>query len=126
MTAINLLVGWTAILAGLLAGTGIGLFFHGESWLGGYGSWRRRMLRLGHVALVGTGLLNVLFAVSVDALEIDPAPRIAAVLFVVGAAAMPSVCFLSAWRTGFRHLFFIPVVSLLGAAADFLWQGLLR
>lgn len=126
MSAINLYVGWTAVLTGLLAGTGLGLFFHQSDWLGGYGSWRRRMLRLGHVALMGTGLLNVLFALSVDALGIEPAPRIAGVLFVAGAATMPTVCFLSAWKTGFRHLFFIPVISLLGAAGDFLFCGLVR
>jgi hypothetical protein len=124
MTAINLYVGWTAMLIGLLAGTGFGLFFHKSDWLGGYGSWPRRMLRLGHVALVGTGLLNVLFALSVDAMGIEPAPRIAGVLFVVGAATMPTVCFLSVWRTGFRHLFFIPVISLLGAVGAFLFCGL--
>ncbi len=126
MTSINLYVGWMAVLTGLLAGTGIGLLFHQSDWLGGYDSWRRRMLRLGHVALVGTGLLNILFALSVNAMEIEPAPRFAGVLFIVGAAAMPSVCFLSAWKTGFRHLFFIPVVSLLGAAGDFLFCGLMR
>ncbi len=124
MTAINLYVGWTVVLTGLLAGTGMGLFFHKSDWLGGYDSWPRRMFRLGHVALVGTGLLNVLFALSVDAMGIEPAPRIAGVLFLAGAAAMPTVCFLSACRTGFRHLFFIPVICLLGATGDLLFRGL--
>jgi hypothetical protein len=126
MSTINLYVGWTALLTGLLVGTGIGLFFHRSDWLGGYGSWPRRMLRLGHVALFGTGLLNVLFALSVDAMGIEPAPRIAGVLFIVGAATMPTVCFLSVWKTGFRHLFFIPVISLLGAVGDLLFHGLVR
>jgi hypothetical protein len=126
MSAINLYVGWTAVLTGLLAGTAIGLFYHKSDWLGGYGSWRRRMLRLGHVALVGTGLLNVLFALSVDSMGIEPAPRIACVLFIAGAASMPTVCFLSAWKTGFRNLFFIPVISLLGAVGDLLFSGLVQ
>lgn len=52
----NLYVGWGAILCGLSVGAGMGVFFHDESWLGGYASRRRRMLRLGHVALVGTGV----------------------------------------------------------------------
>lgn len=126
MIAINLYVGWTAVLTGLLVGTGIGLFFHKSDWLGGYGSWGRRMLRLGHVALVGTGLLNVLFALSVEEMGIEPVPRIGALLFIIGAAAMPTVCFLSVWRTGFRNLFFIPVISLLGAVGDLLYCGLLQ
>ena len=119
----NLYLGWLGVLLGLLVGTGIGLFFSDRDWLGGYSSWKRRMLRLGHVALVGTGLLNILFALSVKSVGFQPVPRIAAVLFLVGAATMPTVCFLSAWRVGFRHLFFIPVVSLLGAAGDLLVCG---
>jgi hypothetical protein len=58
---LNLQVAWIAILLGLLSGTAIGLKFAGEDWLGGYASWRRRLLRLGHVALIGTGLLNFAF-----------------------------------------------------------------
>ena len=78
------------------------------------------MLRLGHVALVGTGLLNILFFLSVEAMQMKPFPVLSAVLFLVGAATMPTICFLSAWRAGFRHLFFIPVVSLLGATGTLL------
>ena len=125
MEWLNLFVGWVAILAGLMAGAVIGTFFHREAWLGGYGSWRRRMLRLTHVALVGTGLLNLAFALSVGSLGLEP-PCVASVLFVVGAATMPTVCLLSAWRPVFRHLFCVPVGSLLVAAADFLIQGFFR
>jgi hypothetical protein len=119
MEQLNLLTGWVAILLGLLAGAGIGLSFHDDAWLGGYGSWRRRMLRLTHISLVGTGLLNLAFALSVWAFELRPC-RPAAWLFVAGAITMPLVCGLSAWRKVFRHLFFIPVLSLVLASAIFL------
>jgi hypothetical protein len=122
----NLLVGWVAILAGLVVGAAIGTFFHRETWLGGYGSWRRRMLRLAHVALVGTGLLNVAFALSVEELGLAAAPCLASVLFVVGAASMPLVCLASVWRPALRHLFFVPVGSLLLATIDFLVQGFVQ
>ena len=46
-------------------------------------------------------------------------------LFVAGAVSMPTVCFLSAWRKPLRHLFFIPVLSLIGAAAGALAQVVL-
>ena len=118
MEAVNLGAGWIAVIAGLLAGALIGLFFHGEEWLGGYGSWRRRMLRLAHVAMVGTGLLNILFSLSVGAMKIEPYPRLACALFVVGAATMPLVCVLAAFWRPFRHLFFVPVLSLIVAAID--------
>ena len=122
---VNLCVGWIAILVGLVAGAAVGMFFHNEGWLGGYPSWRRRMLRLTHISLVGTGLLNVAFALSAGALHLDPAPRLASVLFVVGAATMPLVCAMSAWRSALRHLFFVPVLSLITATVDFLCRGLL-
>jgi uncharacterized membrane protein len=117
---INLTVGWLAILAGLLTGAGIGLFFHDENWLGGYGAWRRRMLRLAHVAMVGTGLLNIAFALTAGRFNFNilgPAVELASVLFVIGAVTMPLVCLLSAWRKGMRHLFFIPVACLVAAVA---------
>jgi len=33
---------------------------------------------------------------------------------------------LSAWKPLFRHLFFVPVLSLVVGVADLLWEGLLR
>jgi hypothetical protein len=119
MTSVNLVVGWLAVLAGLLSGAAIGMFFHRDEWLGGYASWRRRMVRLMHISLVGTGLLNVAFALSFAAAKAGPAPRMASALFLVGALTMPSVCALAAWRPPFRHVFFVPVVSLILATLDF-------
>lgn len=126
MAEINLFVAWLAILLGLVSGTFIGLFFHREDWLGGYGTWRRRLVRLGHISFFGTGFLNLAFVLSVDHLRLDHAPRIASAAFAIGAVSMPTVCFLSGWRKPFRHLFFIPVASLIIAAGDFLVHGVLR
>jgi hypothetical protein len=121
---VNLAVGWSAILAGLLVGAGIGIFFRREAWLGGYASWQRRMLRLTHISLVGTGLLNLAFALSGEALHLDPLPRLGSALLVVGAVTMPLICALSAWRSAVRPPFFIPVLSLVIGAADILCRGL--
>jgi hypothetical protein len=123
---INFAVGWIAILAGLVAGAVIGMFFHGETWLGGYSSWQRRMLRLTHISMVGTGLLNLAFALSAAALHLDPVPRLGSALLVVGAVTMPLVCAASAWRPAARHLFFIPVVSLILATLDIIYWGMFR
>ena len=49
MITFNLWAAWIGIIAGMLSGAALGLFFHEESWLGGYGSWPRRLLRLGHI-----------------------------------------------------------------------------
>ncbi|MGE3809614.1 MAG: hypothetical protein AB7K24_33535, partial [Gemmataceae bacterium] len=100
------------ILTGFLSGSLLGLGFHRQDFLGGYGSFRRRLLRLGHIALVALGMLNVLFSVSAAHLADSWRVEAASIAFVVGGVAMPSVCFLSAWRARFRHLFFIPVTAL--------------
>ncbi len=125
MERLNLQVAWIAILLGLVSGTLIGLYFAREDWLGGYASWRRRMIRLGHVSLIGTGLLNVAFALSVRFLDLHARIGTASRLLIVGAATMPLVCFLAAWRTGLRRLFFVPVLSLLGGVVAFVVGGLL-
>ena len=114
----NWYFGWGAILAAFVTGAAIGLGFHREGFLGGYGSFRRRILRLGHISLAALGSINVLYSVTASAGD-----AVASVAFVVGGVTMPAVCFLSAWREGFRHLFFVPVTALVVAAVQTLRTG---
>lgn len=109
-----LVAGWSGMLAGALSGAAIGVFFHDEAWLGGYGSFRRRLLRLGHISFFGLGFLNLLFALSVHAVGAGAGPwaSTAAGALLVGAVSMPTCCFLAAWRKPLRHLFVVPVVGV--------------
>ena len=118
---LHLLVGWSSMVGGALSGAAIGLFFHLDAWMGGYGSFRRRMVRLGHIAMFGLGILNVLFALSLSARPISELYLpFASAGFWAGAIAMPACCFLTAWRSSFRHLFPIPVIALLIGLAGLL------
>jgi len=119
---VNWVAGWGFVLAAFVSGAGIGMFFHRESFLGGYTSFPRRMLRLGHIALAALGMTNVLFALS--PLPAGWASAAASSLFLAGAVLMPAVCFLTAWRKPLRHLFFLPVVSLVLAVMFTLVGGL--
>jgi hypothetical protein len=113
MPTVNLIGGWLGMLAGVLTGAFIGLFFHREDWMGGYTSYRRRLTRLGHISFFGLGFLNLLFAATAGQLFLSgPYLRVASWGFIVGALTMPAVCFLSAWRKPMRHLFPVPVVSV--------------
>jgi hypothetical protein len=104
--------------AGALSGAAIGLFFHQDGWLGGYGSFRRRLMRLGHIAFFGLGILNVLFAVSIAARPPDSSLLpLASAGFWIAAVTMPACCFLAAWRKPLRHLFPIPVLALVTGIA---------
>ena len=110
------------MLFGCLAGAVTGLFFHKENWLGGYASWRRRMIRLAHIAFFGLGGLNLAFALTARNLGVESGLTVPSVLLVVGACTMSPVCYLSAWKAVFRHLFFVPALSVTGGVALFLWR----
>lgn len=114
MAMINLSFAWAWFLMGAASGAVQGLFFHNDHWMGGYGSWSRRLTRLGHIAFFGTGLLNLSFALTVMAVDLHgPLVQWASPLLIIGAVAMSTICYLAAWRKPLRHLFFIPVVNLL-------------
>lgn len=113
----NLLAGWIGVLGGVLSGAIIGLFFHRDDWVGGYGSFSRRMIRLGHISFFGIGFLNFALGLTFTAVSLSAGHmQAAAYAMVVGAITMPLLCFLTAWRKAFRHLFFIPVISVLVSA----------
>jgi hypothetical protein len=113
---LNWYAGWCLVLAAFVSGAGLGLFFHHEDFWGGYTSYRRRIVRLGHIALAALGMMNVLYGISPWPPAATWHAAAASVCFVIGGISMPAVCFLSGWRKPLRHLFFIPVVSLILAA----------
>lgn len=119
---INLYAAWFGFLLGCLGGMIPGLFFHRENWLGGYSSWRRRMIRLGHISFFGIGLLNLSFALTARTLGMGSGLAVPATLLIVGAVSMPLVCYFSAWRSSFRNLFFIPASSVTLGIAYTLWR----
>ncbi len=112
MASWNLIAVWIGFALGVLSGAAIGLFFHKASWLGGYDSWSRRLVRLGHIAFFGLAFVNLAFVVTASRLPDDTNLTAASILLIVGAATMPTVCFLAAWKKPMRHLFVVPVVSL--------------
>lgn len=125
MAEINLYAVWAGILLGILVGAAQGMFFHDEGWLGGYGTWRRRMVRLGHISFFGIAFINFVFFYSVNYFTITCCVQLCSYLLIIGAITMPLVCYLSAFKKVFRHLFIIPVVSVLGATVFFIIGGLL-
>ena len=123
MEQLNLTAAWIGILVGMIWGAVVGLCFHRQEWLGGYGSWRRRLLRLGHVSFFGLAFINLAFVVTVSQLEPSRFLDWSSRLFVAGAITMPVVCFLSAFQPVFRFFFFVPVASVLAGSALVLYPG---
>ncbi len=110
--ALNLRAGWALVLLGLLSGALLGLRFHEEGFLGGYASLRRRLLRLGHIAMIALGALNVLFALSPCDGAASAGDGLCGALLLAGAVTMPVVCALVALRPSLRPLFGLPVTAL--------------
>src|SRR5437867_13429539 len=112
---INWFAGWGMILAGFLTGAALGMCFYREDFLGGYTSFRRRILRLGHIALAELGTINVAFSLSPWPAAGTRLAFAASVLLLFGGITMPAVCFLAGWREQYRRLFPITVAALVAA-----------
>ncbi|MBT3293755.1 MAG: hypothetical protein HN919_01715 [Verrucomicrobia bacterium] len=112
---INITAAWIGFLLGAVSGAIPGLFFHRATWLGGYTSWPRRLIRLAHISFFGIGLLNL--GLGLTGMATGATSAAASTLMLVGAVTMPAVCYASAWRSHFRHLFFIPAGAVMLAIA---------
>lgn len=124
MQTMHVYAAWIGIFMGFAAGAAIGLFFRNENWLGGYSTWPRRLVRLGHISFFGIAFINFAYALSLSVSPSAASPY-TSFLFILGAITMPLVCFLSAYKKKFSHLFFIPVLSLVIGTLFILKQGVL-
>jgi hypothetical protein len=112
----NLIFAWLWILLGFVSGLGLGLFFHRENWLGGYGSFQRRLYRLAHISFFGLGAVNLLFWLTLPrlaTLEPPAAVTIASWAFIIGGVAMPLCCVVMAHCPEAHLIFAVPVISLI-------------
>jgi hypothetical protein len=82
------------------------------------------MVRLGHISFFGIAIINLIYALSVQVFSIQATSPYPSYLFVAGAVTMPLICFLSAWKRFFRHIFFIPVLCLIIGTLLFFRGGL--
>lgn len=121
MTEVNLYAAWIGMLLGGLFGAIQGLFFHKEEWLGGYGSWERRITRLGHISFFGIAFINISFVFTTHFFGIEEEVSIPSILFIIGAIGMPLICYLSAFKKYIRNFFFIPSLSIIGGIIILLW-----
>ena len=125
MDLLSIYAAWSCILLGFLAGAAEGLYFHRAEWLGGYDSWPRRMMRLGHISLFGLPLISLAAVFTARYLAIASAPMaLPLALLLVAQFTMPLICYLAAFRKPLRHLFPIPVLSLMSATVLFLVAGI--
>ena len=114
---LNLLFAWIGILCGFASGIYLGLNFHKDNWLGGYGSFKRRLYRLAHISFFGLGGINFIFYFTVQKYATAGLPTlIAAFGFMEGAISMPICCVWMANNPRIQPLFAVPVISLMTGA----------
>ena len=114
---LNLLLAWLGTLLGFLSGLYLGLNFQRDDWLGGYGSFKRRLYRLGHISFFGLAAVNFMFYFTVHSLgAFSPSVVAASWAFVAGAVSMPLCCLLMAHFPRTHLLFGLPVTSLITGA----------
>jgi len=114
----NLILAWLWLFLGFVTGMVLGLFFHHEHWLGGYGSFKRRMYRLSHISFFGLGVVNLLYWLTAQNFSLTgPYASVASWAFIIGAITMPLCCVLMAHFPKARLSFAVPVVSLITGGA---------
>lgn len=107
--ALGLIVAWSGIAMGITSGVVLGLGFANAQWLGGYGSWQRRLLRLGHIAPIGLGVLTGMAALTMR--HCGTTSLVIPLCWAIAVVGMPVVCALAAWRVPWRHAFVVPVMA---------------
>ena len=113
----NQIFGWSSILLSVAMGLVMGIRFQNESWLGGYASLPRRMVRLAHIALAALGIVNIEFGRTAQQLALagrasGGAMRFAGAAFMVAGVSMPACCLAIAGRFRRFEIFAVPVGAL--------------
>jgi hypothetical protein len=120
---LNLVLAWSWILLGFLSGMVMGMFFHRENWLGGYGSHQRRLYRLAHISFFGLAIMNLLFLFTVQSAGLSAGTLgLASRAFALGTVTMPICCVILAHCRGAYLIFAVPVLSLIAGGTLTFWE----
>lgn len=120
-TSPSVAIGWTSLATGALMGLILGMWSFGgpipvPGWIGDYDTLPRRLLRLGHIAFFGLGVLNIMLARHLGRARTYVAPRRFALgamnfgniflpLTLIGAAAFEPA----------KYLMSVPALAVTGA-----------
>ena len=112
----NRFVGWVSLAVGAGTGLILGLWsFDGPmavpAWIGEYGDTSRRLVRLGHIAFFGLGILNILLARELPRLA-DTARRIASPAMNFGNVFLPITLLAAAAYPPFKYFMSVPALSV--------------
>lgn len=118
---LNRLAGWISIAIGAGLGLLLGLWsFDGPVavpvWVGGYADTSRRLIRLGHIAFFGLGMLNILLSRELRGLRLSGKTRLlTGSLMLAGNLLLPPLLLLSALVPVCKYLLPLPALGLFAA-----------
>lgn len=126
----NLALGWASLAAGALTGLVLGLWsFDGPvsvpAAIGEYGDLSRRLLRLGHIAFFGLGMLNIMLARHLAHAEMQRGRAVLALRSMnFGNLFLPLTLIVAAFVPVAKYLTCLPALAvtlalLIGALAAF-------
>jgi amino acid transporter len=110
----NRVTGWTSLAVGVGVGLVMGLWsFDGPlrppAWIGEYGDTSRRLVRLGHIAFIGLGLIDILIERELVRSALGHRSRaIASWAMVIGNVILPITLFVSAVFLPFKYFMGVP------------------
>lgn len=109
--------------AGALLGMIFGMKAESRDWAGGYGSFRRQAMRLGHIAAIALGIINVLYgSMSAGLNSLPPGvSTVGSAAMICGGLLMPAVCLAAAWRRPLKYLFPVPAICVVTALVIQAW-----
>jgi len=123
----NRTIGWWSLVAGVATGLVMGLWsFDGPlgvpAWLGEYGDTSRRLARLGHIAFVGLGMINILLARELPRSALAAGQRrVAAAAMNLGNLLLPTLLLVSAAYPPAKYAMAIPASAVFAALLLAAW-----
>lgn len=118
---LNRVAGWISIAIGAGLGLLLGLWsFDGPvavpGWIGGYAETPRRLIRLGHIAFFGLGMLNVLLSRELPWLQVSAKTKLlTGTCMLTGNLLLPPLLLLSALIPACKYLLPFPALGLFAA-----------
>ena len=114
----NRIIGWTCLAVGVGTGLILGLWsFDGPvtvpSWIGEYGDTSRRLVRLGHIAFIGLGILNILLGRELPRLALTAGGRrVASLAMNFGNIFLPLTLFAAGAHHPLKLLMAAPALAV--------------
>jgi hypothetical protein len=133
---VNIVFGWVwmnmGFITGLLMGLkaeqfGLNFMKEGPTWLEGYSSVPRRLIRLGHVAFIMLPVLNILYGQYIDATPLPLFWKLTgSYAMIFGAVGVPVLCMGAAFFRPLKLVLSVPATAVLVGNLVIAWGYLAK